>query len=78
VWEEAAEDGGTRYDVTVEDFEGFTADWSEIDREIVREDLLDAFLEALTAQAIMKEGDFYRTYYFEGYTIHLGYASYDI
>ena len=70
-------DGGV-YDVTVEDFEGFDADWCEVDREIVQEDLLDAFLEALDAQALRVEGDFYYTYYFDGFTVELGYASYDI
>lgn len=71
-------DEGTAYDVTVEDFEGFDDDWNEVDREIVQEDLLDDFLEALNEQALRMEGDFYYYYYFDGYRINLGYASYDI
>lgn len=71
-------DEGTVYDVTVEDFEGFDDDWSEVDREIVEDNLLDDFLEALVEGALHIEGDYYYDYYFDGYRIHLGYASYDI
>ena len=71
-------DEGTVYDVTVEDFAGFDDDWSEVDREIVEDDLLDDFLEALDEQALRVEGDYYYDYYFDGYRVHLGYASYDI
>lgn len=71
-------DEGTVYDVTVEDFEGFDDDWCEVERDFVMEDLVDEFLEALDEQALRVEGDFYYDYYFDGFRIHLGYASYDI
>lgn len=77
VWERTT-DEGTVYDVTMEDFEGFDDDWCEVDREYEREGLVDEFLEALEAQALRTEGDFYTTYYFDGYAIQIGYASYDI
>lgn len=66
------------YDVTVEDFGGFDDHWCEQDREFVMEDLLDDFLEALDDQALRAEGDFYYDYYFDGFQVHLGYASYDV
>lgn len=77
VWERAT-DEGTVYDVTVEDFEGFDDEWSEVMRDFEREDLVDEFLEALDEQALRVEGDFYYDYYFDGFRVHLGYASYDI
>lgn len=77
VWERTT-DEGTVYDVTVEDFEGFDEHWSEVMRDFEREDLVDEFLEALDEQALRVEGDFYYDYYFDGFRIHLGYASYDI
>lgn len=77
VWERTT-DEGTVYDVTVEDFEGFDDEWSEVMRDFEREDLVDEFLEALDEQALRVEGDFYYDYYFDGFRVHLGYASYDI
>jgi hypothetical protein len=77
VWERTT-DEGTVYDVTVEDFEGFDEHWSEVMRDFEREDLVDEFLEALDEQALRVEGDFYYDYYFDGFRVHLGYASYDI
>ena len=77
VWERTT-DEGTVYDVTVEDFEGFDEHWSEVMRDFEREDLVDEFLEALDEQALRVEGDYYYDYYFDGYRVHLGYASYDI
>ena len=64
--------------VTLEDFEGFDDDWSEIDREYDNEEAVDAFLEMLEAECSSKEGDFYRVYHFEGFNVQLGYASFDI
>ena len=64
--------------VTVEDFEGFDDEWDEVMRDYTDEELVDAFLDALEEQALRAEGDFYRTYYFDGYAVQLGYASYDI
>lgn len=77
VWE-LPTDEGTVYDVTLQDFEGFDDDWCEVERIYEQEDLVDEFLEALEAQALRTEGDFYYDYYFDGFRIHLGYASYDI
>ena len=65
-------------DVTIEDFEGFDDDWSEIDREYDDEEAVDAFLEMLEAECLSSEGDFYEDYQFDGFVVRLGYASFDI
>ena len=65
-------------DVTLEDFEGFDADWSEVDREYDDEEAVEAFLEMLEAECSSREGDFYVVYHFEGFDVRLGYASFDI
>ena len=65
-------------DVTLEDFEGFDDDWSEVDREDDDEEAVDAFLEMLEAECLSHEGDFYVVYHFEGFDVQLGYASFDI
>ena len=65
-------------DVTLEDFEGFDDDWSEVDREYDDEEAVDAFLEMLERECVSQEGDFYVTYHFEGFNVELGYASFDI
>lgn len=65
-------------DVTLQDFEGFDDDWSEVDREFDDEEAVDAFLEMLEAECLSHEGDFYVIYHFEGFDVQLGYASFDI
>lgn len=65
-------------DVTLEDFEGFDDDWSEVDREYDDEEAVDAFLEMLNRECVSQEGDYYVTYHFEGFDVRLGYASFDI
>lgn len=77
VWE-TEEDGMLCYDVTLQDFDGFDDEWSEVMRDYEDEELVDAFLAALESQALRCEGDFYHTYYFDGFCVQLGYASYDI
>ena len=63
--------------VTVEDFEGFDDDWCEIDRDY-DEDAVDEVLEALEAHCAEVVDDFYTDYYFDGFSVRVGYASYDI
>ena len=78
VWQRETSDGVMLYAVTMEDFEGFDDEWDEVMRDYADEELVDAFLDALEEQALRAEGDFYRTYYFDGYAIRIGFASYDI
>ena len=63
--------------VTIEDFDGFDEDWSEIDREYNVE-AVDGFVEWLEAQAQEVEGYCYKRYHLEGIVVCVGYASYDI
>ena len=65
-------------DVTIEDFEGFTKNWDEIDRDFDDPEAVNAFLEMLEAECSSKEGDFYVTYHFDSFDVEIGYASFDI
>lgn len=64
--------------VTVQDFVGFDDSWREVDRELDDEDLVDSVQEQLEAAALSVDGDFYRYYEFDGFTVVWGYASFDI
>lgn len=64
--------------VTVQDFAGFDDSWCEVDRELDDEDLVDSVQEQLEAMAVSVDGDFYRYYEFDGFTVVWGYASFDI
>lgn len=65
-------------DVTLRDFEGFDDDWSEIMRDYDHPEAVEAFLEMLETECSSQEGDFYFDYHFDGFTVELGYSSYDI
>jgi hypothetical protein len=64
--------------VTVQDFAGFDDSWREVDRELDDEDLVDSVQEQLEAMALSADGDFYRYYEFDDFTVVWGYASFDI
>lgn len=78
VWEDSAYESESGFDVTLQDFEGFDEDWSEIDREYDDPEAVDAFLEMLDRECVSHEGDFYVVYHFEGFDVKVGYASFDI
>ena len=63
--------------VTVQDFEGFDEEWSEVEADY-DEDAVDAVYERLEAEASEVEGDYYRYFQFDGFTVVWGYASMDI
>jgi hypothetical protein len=63
--------------VTVEDFEGFDEEWSEMDRDY-DEDAVDAVYERLEAEASEVSGDYYHYFQFDGFTVVWGYASMDV
>ena len=54
--------------ITVNDFEGFDEHWSEIDRELVNEELVDELIE------FVKNAN----YTIDNYTIEIHYSSEDI
>jgi hypothetical protein len=63
--------------ITVDDFEGFGEDWSEIMREY-DVDAVRALIDWLEEHCISEDGDFYSYYHFEEFDVQLGYSSYDI
>ena len=63
--------------ITVNDFEGFDKDWSEIMRDYDVE-AVDGLIEWLEEQCISEDGDFYSYYHFEEFDVQLGYSSFDI
>lgn len=66
------------FDVTINDFEGFDDDWNEIDRDFDNPQAVEDFEETLENECNYFEGDYSRTYYFDDFTVWLGYASQDI
>ena len=63
--------------ITVDDFEGFDEDWSEIMRDYDKE-AVDGLIEWLEEHCISEDGDFYSYYHFEEFDVELGYSSFDI
>ena len=63
--------------ITVNDFEGFDEDWSEVMREYDA-DAMQTVIDWLEENCISAVDDFYSCYYFEEFDVELGYASYDI
>ena len=63
--------------ITVDDFEGFDEDWSEIMREY-DEDAVSALIDWLEEHCISEDGDLYYEFHFEEFNVQLGYSSYDI
>ena len=70
-------DNGTELVITVEDFEGFDDDWSEVMRDYDGE-AVERLIEWLEEHCISEEGDLYSYYHFEGFDVQLGYTSFDI
>jgi len=65
-------------DVTLQDFEGFDDDWDEIMRDYDDSQAVIDFEDMLEDECLRKSGDFYVTYYFDGFAVELGYSSFDI
>lgn len=65
-------------DLTINDFDGFDDDWSEVAGEFVDEDAIDEVLEWLEENADFSEGDLYEYYYFGEIIVEVGYTSFDI
>lgn len=65
------------FDVTLEDFAGFDADWAEIDRPFADIEMVEALFELL-AFAQREEDGWHVTYRFDDCSLVLRYASEDI
>jgi hypothetical protein len=63
--------------ITVDDFEGFDDDWSEVMRDY-DEEAVDGLIKWLEENCISEDGDFYSYYHFEEFDVELGYTSFDI
>lgn len=69
---------GNRISLTIDDFEGFDENWSEIEREFVDADAVEAVFEWLAENADYIDDDFYRGYHFGDIVVEVGYTSFDI
>ena len=63
--------------ITIDDFEGFDDDWSEVMRDY-DEEAEGTLIEWLEEHCISEEGDLYSYYHFEDFDVQLGYTSFDI
>lgn len=64
--------------LTIEDFEGFDDDWGEVMRDYDNPDAVDALLDWLNVNSNFKVEEFYTIYSFDGFSVELGYTSFDI
>ena len=67
-----------RINLTIDDFEGFDDDWSEMDREFVDAAAVEEVLDWLEENADSADGDFYHYYHFGDIVVEVGYTSFDI
>ena len=69
---------GNDIGLTIDDFEGFDEDWSEIDREFVDANAVHEVFQWLEENADCVDGDFYRYHHFGNIVVEVGYTSFDI
>ena len=69
---------GSHIDLTIDDFEGFDKDWSEVDREFVDANAVEEILEWLEENADFIDGNLYHYYHFGDIVVEVGYTSFDI
>ena len=67
-----------RIDLTINDFEGFDENWSEIDREFVDADAVEEVLQWLEENADYIDDVFYRRYHFGEIVVVVDYTSSEI
>lgn len=70
-------DSNDKIRIDIDDFAGFDDDWDEIFNDI-DEDIVDSVLDYLKENADSVEEDYYTTYYFNNFSVIVGYTSYDI
>ena len=64
--------------ITINDFDGFDEHWAEIEREYDNPDAVEAFLERLETEAHEAYEDCYDYYVMDGFTVKVGYTSFEI
>lgn len=71
-------DFNNEINVDFNDFDGFDENWEEIMRDYDNPNAVEAFEEMLRSEALSIDDDYYTTYHFNGFTVKVGYTSYDI
>ena len=67
------------YNVTINDYEGLDKNYNEIIRDIINYRMMEAFVKWLDKEAIHHDDEsLYEEYQFDGFSVIIGYASYDI
>ena len=66
------------YEVIFDDFDGFDDDWNEIERPFENEDAIEQLYAWLEKNCNEKEDTLYEYYYFDDFSVEIGYSSYDI
>lgn len=64
--------------LTIDDFYGFDENWDEIMRDYDHPEEVGTLLDWLDNNCISKTDDLYTAYSFNGFTVHLGFTSFDI
>jgi hypothetical protein len=64
--------------LTIDDFESFDENWSEVDREFVDANAVEEVLEWLEENADCIDDDYYSYYHFNDIVVKVGYTSFDI
>ena len=64
--------------LTVNDFVGFDRNWNEIMRDYDHPKEVEALLDWLDNNCISETHNLYVDYSFNGFTVHLGFTSFDI
>ena len=65
-------------EVIINDFEGFSEGYEEIERELEDSEKVEKVLEWLEENAEEVEGEYYHYYHFGDIVVKVGYASFDI
>lgn len=70
--------GDNYIDLTIDDFDGFDENWSEVYREFDDADAVEEVFEWLEKNADSIDDDFYCYYHFGEIVVVVGYTSFDI
>ena len=65
-------------EITFIDFLGFNDEWAEIDNDEFDYEVSKAIYELLDSTAKETHGDMYKYYIYDGFTVCVGYSSFDI
>ena len=69
---------GNTLHITLCDFGGFDDAWNELDREYDNPEAVTNLLAILQTEAVEVEENLYTTYRFNGFSVRVGYESFDM